>query len=97
MIGKFRNQEPDKLDEPIAAVLQEMETYGPDSEEFAKNLAYLERLMRIKTDNKVENRISRDTLAIVAGNLLGILIVVMYEQKHVMTSKAFGFTVKKNP
>ena len=96
MFGKFRKEKEDPLDTPINAVLHEMDLYGPDTEEFAVRLAYLERLKRIKNDERRDS-ISYDTLAVVGGNLLGILIIVMYEQKHVMTSKAFGFTLKKNP
>lgn len=96
MIGNFRKKKFDALEEPINAVLNEMSLYGPDSEEFAAQLTHLERLNRLKTESR-ERKFSHDTMLIVAGNLLGILIVVMYEQKHVMTSKAFGLTLKKNP
>jgi hypothetical protein len=36
-------------------------------------------------------RVSPDTLAAVAGNLLGIIVIVGYENKHVITSKALSF------
>lgn len=97
MTGRFRKEEDHSLDAPIEAVLNEMQLYGPDTEEFTKNLGHLERLYRLKGENNPKDRLSRDTMAIVLGNLAGILIVVAYEQRHVMTSKAFGFTLKKNP
>lgn len=90
MFGRFEKKDPTILDGPIERVLSEMETYGPDSEEYPSYLSYLERLFRLKTETRRE-RISRDTLALVAGNLAGILIIVIYEQKHVMASKGLSF------
>jgi len=97
MIGPFRKEEDHSLDAPIDAVLNEIQLYAPDTEEFANILGHLERLYRLKGENNPKDRLSRDTVAIVLGNLAGILVVVAYEQRHVMTSKAFGFTLKKNP
>lgn len=96
MLEKYFNKEAHKLDEPVDAVLHEMQLYGPNSPEYAELLSHLERLVRIRKEDK-RMPISSDTMAIVSGNLLGILIVVMYEQKHVMTSKAHAFLLKKNP
>lgn len=81
------------LDEPIASVLREMEMTGPDTDEFPALLSYLERLSRLKTEKR-QSRVSPDTIAIVVGNLVGILIIVAYEQKHVMVSKGLGFILK---
>jgi hypothetical protein len=89
----FVERKPSILDEPIERVLNEMNTYGPDSPEYAALVDHLERLNRMKASN-VPNRPSPDAVLIVAGNLLGILIIVAYEQKHVMVSKALGFVMK---
>ena len=83
------------LDEPIDRVLTEMNTYGPDSPEFEKQLRYLERLHDVKAGERQHHRVSPDTIALVVGNLVGILIIVAYEQKHVMTSKAMGYIKPK--
>ena len=93
MIEMFDKKDPQPLDTLINRVLCEMETCGPDSDEYPKLMAYLERLMKLKADEK-PSRVSRDTMAIVMGNLCGILLIVAYEQKHVMTSKAFGAFIK---
>jgi hypothetical protein len=34
--------------------------------------------------------VSKDTVAIIAGNLVGILLIINYEQLHPLTSKALG-------
>lgn len=93
MIGKIINRKPDMFAPQEAALLKEMTEYGPGTEEYAKALEYLERLNKMKTSDR-PSRVSGDTIAIVLGNLAGILIIVMYEQKHVLVSKAFGFGMK---
>jgi len=82
-----------ELDEPIKRVLDEMKTYGPDSPEYPKLVAHLETLTRLKAEER-RHRVSADTMAIVLGNLGGILIIVAYESRHVMASKAMGFLLK---
>ena len=94
MIGKFGNK-PELIDTQITAVLNRMSDLGlENTEEYSKLLVYLERLNETKAKNR-PSRVSGDTIAIVLGNLLGILIIVMYEQKHVLSTKAFGFGMKK--
>ena len=83
------------LDEPIDRVLTEMNTYGPDSPEYEKLVRHLERLKDMKANERQHFVVSPDTIALVLGNLAGILIIVAYEQKHVMTSKAMGFIKPK--
>lgn len=87
------NDKPSILDEPIEKVLTDMNTYGPDSEEFPRLIEHLERLTRMKAEER-RHQISPDTMAIVVGNLLGILIIVAYEQKHVVVSKGLGFVLR---
>lgn len=81
------------LDKIIDRVIAEMETYGPEADEYPTMLAYLERLSRLKTQSR-SARVSPDTKATILGNLFGILIIVAYEQKHVMTSKGLSFILK---
>jgi hypothetical protein len=92
-LRRLFNDRPSILDEPIEKVLTDMNTYGPDSPEYPKLMEHLERLVRLKAED-ARSGISWDTMAIVAGNLLGILIIVAYEQKHVMVSKGLGFVLR---
>jgi hypothetical protein len=93
MFGRFVKKKPSVLDEPIAKVLTDMNTYGADSPEYPTLINHLEKLNRMKAEER-GNRPSPDTMAIVAGNLLGILIIVAYEQKHAMVSRGLGFVIK---
>jgi hypothetical protein len=38
--------------------------------------------------------VSPDTIAVVAGNLLGIILILGYEKADVITTKALGFVLK---
>lgn len=96
MFGFINRNQPHPIDLPIKEVMDEMERVGPNDEKFPKLVVQLDRLMEMKRDDR-RHTISPDTLVVVAGNLLGILLIVAYEQKHVMTSKAMQFTLKTNP
>lgn len=85
----FGREETSPVDSLIDSVLSEMHTHDTDSEEYARRMTYLERLCELKENHRREP-LSRDTLVAVGGNLLGILVIVAYEQKHVMTSKALA-------
>jgi hypothetical protein len=81
-----------KLDKEIDRVLSEMEKVSSDSEQYAAMVDNLEVLYKFKNENK--NLISKDTIAIIAGNLLGIVLILGYEKANVITSKALGFVLK---
>lgn len=63
------------------------------SDEYAKELAHVERLYEMM-DNKSTSRISPDTRATVAANLLGILLILKHEHVNVITSKALSFVIR---
>lgn len=93
MLENIFQKHQSKLDEPINTVLREMEQLGPDTPEYQKLMDSLERLMKLQSEER-SNRVSADTIAVVAGNLLGILTVVAYEQKHVWATRAFGMVLR---
>ena len=92
MVNIFQRKES-KLDEPIDKLLTRMRELEPDSEEYPKLLGQLERLIKLQSEER-SGRVSPDTLATVAGSLLGILTIVAYEQKHVMVSKGLGLVLR---
>lgn len=90
----FSNEEKrTPVDDQIDAVLKEMDEKGVTSEEYPKLMTLLERLNKIKAQSR-RDPISRDTIVMVAGNLMGILLIVAYEQKHVMTSKGLNYIIR---
>ncbi len=84
----MKDDQSPKLDDLITDILRDMSTMNPESEEYSKHLTQLERLYTLK--GTTQKRLSPDTLLTVAGNLFGILLIVAYEQKHVMSKTALG-------
>jgi hypothetical protein len=92
----FRNAntaEAGQFQNAIDKLLESMDSFGPEDPEYATHLAHLERLTAMKANCR-RKRVSPDQMALVLGNLLGIVIIVAYEQKHVMVSKATNFVMK---
>jgi hypothetical protein len=81
------------LEKAIDMVIKNMANYSPDSEEYAAMAENLERLYKAKA-NECNRRVSPDTVAIIVGNLLGILLILGYEKANVITTKALGFVIK---
>lgn len=96
MFKRFRKEKTHPLDGQINGILVIMNDTSVLSEEYPTLIRHLERFHEIKNNEKPDP-VSRDTLALIAGNLLGILTIVAYEQKHVMTSKGFSQILRPRP
>lgn len=95
MFGTKPTPEDTKLDEIETRILDDMITYGPDSKEFSDCLSYLERIRTLRGSVKpARTKLNPNNMLQTAGTLLGILTIVAYEQKHVLTSKAQSFLLK---
>lgn len=81
------------LENVIAEIADEMRQTPTTSDEFDTMMDRMEKLHKLKKDNRKE-RVSPDTLAVVVGNLAGIVVIVGYERAHVATSKALSFVLK---
>lgn len=86
-------KESSGLEKAIDTVFSEMSGHSTDSPEYAKMVEQLSKLYSLKEIDSPK-RVSPDTLAIVAGNLLGIVLIVGHERAHVVTSKALTFLLK---
>ena len=90
----FTKKRPeDGLQTAINNVLSEMKLFSSDSDEYAKQVKQLSKLYKMQEQN-APLRVSPDTLAIVLGNLLGVLVIVSYEKHNIVTSKALTFVQK---
>lgn len=89
----MRKKELSSLEQEIETLIDEMSYYPRNSDEYSQMANQLVKLYSLKeTDSK--RRITPDTLAIVAGNLLGIILIVGHERMNVVTSKALNFILK---
>lgn len=86
--SKTPNQTP--LDVIIENHLSAMAGMAEGSEEYGIAARNLIELMKAKDLEPKPNRISAETWAGIAANLLGIFAVLHYEQANVLTSKAFN-------
>lgn len=84
---------PSVLDAVIEEALAQLSGINVETEEYARKVDQIAKLMKLKEQN-APKRVSPDTLAIVAGNLAGIVLILGYERAHVVTSKALGFVMK---
>lgn len=81
------------LDDVIDEAISELVGHQAHTPEYAQIVNQLTSLNAIKSQQKTD-RISKDTLVLVAGNLLGILLIVKHEELNVVTSKAMNFVGK---
>jgi hypothetical protein len=88
-----KSKEKSGLDKAIETVLSEMQGYTCDEDEYDKMSDQLKKLYKLKALDKPE-RVSKDTLAIITGNVLVALVIVAYEQKNIITTKAPAFISK---
>lgn len=79
------------LEKAIDNLYAELNGFTADTESYAKVTDQLTKLYSLK--HKPE-RVSKDTLAVVLGNILGIVMIVGHERAHVVTSKALSFVLK---
>lgn len=84
-----RTVTPTALDEVITSAISELASHDASSAEYAKIVEQLTLLNAMKSNEKTD-RISKDTLALVLGNLAGIIMIVGHERAHVVTSKALS-------
>lgn len=85
-----KNPLDEKIAREITQLLSDMETSDRESEEYTRMVDNLSTLYELNT----KSRISKDQLATIAANLLGIVLVIKSEHVGVITSKAFGLVKK---
>ncbi len=91
---KFTKQnKKTKLEDEIDILHDKMRDEELDKAEYAVMSEHLLRLYEAKNKEN-SSRISPDTVAMIAGNLLGIALILHYEKVDIITSKAVGFIIK---
>lgn len=77
------------LDKVIDEAIRNLD---PNEKNYLETIEAIERLHKLKEQSCW--RVSPDTAAIVAGNIFGIVLILRYEQLHIVTSKALSFVLK---
>lgn len=92
-MNKIFNLRRSNLDREIDDVISGLRDLDEGTEEYEIVLENLEKLHKIKNLEK-SNKISPDTIAVVVGNLVGILVILNYERTEIVASKALGFVLR---
>lgn len=93
MFKKKPPQVDENLTRAIDKAFVDLNCHTSEKDEYAKTVDQLTKLYSLKEDPS-RSRVSKDTLALVSGNLIGILLIVGHERAHVVTSKALTFLGK---
>lgn len=91
MLEKWRNKS--LLQKAIDDILEQMQNFSADDEEYAKMSEQLEKLHKLKMSESPKP-VNFDTVVLSLSNLIGIVVIVGYEQKSVIVSKALNFMHK---
>ena len=81
------------LEKEIDAVLAIMSTWEPSSPEYTAMTKNLEVLYKARNEEKTR-KIKPDTVLVVAANLVGIILILGYEETNIIRSKAMSFVLK---
>lgn len=85
---KWLKKEPKDIDKAIAELFKEMDAVTGDSEEYAKCVEQLDKLMKMRTYKKDVPSWVAPTIS-AGGTILGILVIVSFEAAgHSPVSKA---------
>lgn len=93
MFAKKAPVEKTGLEIAIDDLHSQMASVTADTEEYSTMADQLIKLYKLR-EHDAPRRISPDTLALVAGNLAGIVLIVGHERANVVTSKALNFVMK---
>lgn len=93
MLENFPKRKASSFDEPIDRVLAQMKDTDLNEEEFNTLMTHLERMNRLRLEDRAR-KVSPDTMAIVVGNLIGLVIIVGFERNNIITSKGLGFILR---
>lgn len=80
------------LETEIESMLRHLSVIGVDSAEYDQSLSYLKTLYSLKGNPPTS--VSKDTMATIGANLLGILMILKHERMDIITSKALNFVMK---
>ena len=96
----FRTTNEDiRLEELIQKTYDELSVETPDEERYATMLTVIERLEKLRREKAKpaktrEVDIDPNKILMVAGNLIGILAILKYEEVNVIGTKALGLVMK---
>lgn len=90
-MSRFRDST--QLELAYDKAVRDLNRHEIGSEEYAKRLEMVNKLHKMVMDEK-SSYLSKDTMASVGANLLGIIMIIKHEQFNVITSRAFSWVMR---
>lgn len=90
----FKRKEQSHLERELDRIVLALRTQEPGSAEYTKLVNQLVQLNDLQYDKKKSTSVSKETLAVIGGNLLGILLIIKHEHVNVISSKAMSLLLK---
>lgn len=87
----FRNETYVELE--LSRLFKQLRRHEPDSDEYAAAVDKIAKLHKLETDEK-SSRVSKDTLATIGANLVGIVMILKHEELAIITTKAMSLVMK---
>lgn len=84
------------IDEEIQRLANQLSCTSPVSEDYAKIADNLKTLCEAR-EKKNDRVLSAETLASIAGNIIGLLLILNFERTGIITSKAISFLWRGKP
>ena len=81
------------LENAFEKAIRDLGNHDVTTEEYAKTLDRVVVLHKMLVEEK-PNQVSKDTMAVVGANLLGILMIIKHEFVNVISSKAMSLLMK---
>jgi hypothetical protein len=86
--------QPSAIQPVIDELISRMKEEDPDSDDYAKMAHNLKTLLEAKGMEPKPDRVSPNTVAVIAANLTGIAMILVFERANVVTSKSLPFIMK---
>lgn len=84
---------PTKLEFALSRALSELGNHPIGSEDYMRTLDVVIKLHKLAEEEKPE-KVSKDTVATIAANLLGIFMIIRHEDVNVIASRAMGLVMR---
>ena len=88
-----RTGESIQLERQIDRAIRELDNHPVGSQDYVRAVDVVVKLHRMKEEEK-SSPVSKDTLAIIGANLLGIIMIIKHEHVNVITSRALNLILK---
>jgi hypothetical protein len=89
----FKRREPTTLEKVFDRTIRGLDRHTIGSDDYNKTMEAVVKLHKMKEEERIPS-VSKDTMLVVAANLLGIILIIKHENVNVITSRALNLILK---